>query len=717
MSSNVERPGWTSEKIQSHHLERMAIVYVRQSTMQQVLDHQESTRLQYGLSSRAESWGWSQDRIEIIDEDLGKSGSSAEGRTGFQRLMAEVSLNHVGLVLGIEMSRLARCSKDWHQLLEICSLFGTLIADLDGVYDPSQYNDRLLLGLKGTMSEAELHMIKQRMLNGKRQKAKRGELGFHVPIGYVRRPSGEICLDPDEQVQQVVRLIFRKFEELGTLNGMLRYLVKHEIQVGVRVLRGENKGDLEWHRPNRPTLQNMLKNPSYAGAYAYGRNKSDPLKKQPGKPYTGQVVLAPEDWLVLIQDHHPSYITWEQYQAHQQQLAANQARAESLGAAQHGASLLTGLLVCAKCNCSMNVQYARSGRPRYVCNREMADYGGVLCQQLSGSCLDDYISEQVLEALTPAALEVTLAAATQIEQDRSDMHKLWQQRLERATIESERAGRHYRLIEPENRLVARQLAQEWESKLKVQQSLKEEYERFCYHQPNQLSAEEMQKIRSIGDNFPMLWNSPTTSSAQRKEITRQVIQTIQVEVHGESEKVTVIIQWWGGATTQTQLVRPVAKWTQLSDYPQLCQRIEELFRQEKCPDEMTQILNQEGFHPPKRRQTLNVEEIRTLMQRLGFSLKPRRSLQLPLAPHEWLLADLANHLEMPSTTLHSWIQRGWVKARQTPEKPHYWIVWADDTELERLRSHRQIPEGEVLRQRWHGQALLITQSPTRSEDQ
>jgi len=258
---------WASDKIQNQHLERVAIVYVRQSTMQQVLDHQESTRLQYGLAERAEAWGWSQERVMIIDEDLGKSGSSAEGRSGFQHLMTEVSLNHVGLVLGIEMSRLARCSKDWHQLLEICALFGTLIADLDGIYDPSQYNDRLLLGLKGTMSEAELHMIKQRMIQGKRNKAQRGELGFQVPIGYVRRASGEIRFDPDEQVQKVVHLIFRKFEELGTLNATLRYLVKNEIQVGVRVLKGENRGDLEWHRPNRPTLQNMLKNPSYAGAY------------------------------------------------------------------------------------------------------------------------------------------------------------------------------------------------------------------------------------------------------------------------------------------------------------------------------------------------------------------------------------------------------------------------------------------------------------------
>jgi DNA invertase Pin-like site-specific DNA recombinase len=366
MSRNLEPRGWTSDKIQSHHLARLAIVYVRQSTMQQVLEHQESTRLQYGLTERAATWGWSPDRIMTIDEDLGKSGSSAAGRNGFQQLMTEVSLNHVGLVLGIEMSRLARCCKDWHQLLEICALFGTLIADLDGIYDPSQYNDRLLLGLKGTMSEAELHMIKQRMLQGKRHKASRGELGFHVPTGYVRRSSGEIRFDPDEQVQQVVRLIFRKFEELGTLNATLRYLVQHEIQLGIRVLSGENQGDLEWHRPNRPTLQNLLKNPTYAGVYAYGRRQIDPRKQQPGKPNTGRVVMSePEDWLVLIQDHHPAYITWQQYQDHLKQLVANQARAGQPGDARQGQALLSGILVCGQCGYHMTVRYQQDQQPRY----------------------------------------------------------------------------------------------------------------------------------------------------------------------------------------------------------------------------------------------------------------------------------------------------------------------------------------------------------------
>jgi DNA invertase Pin-like site-specific DNA recombinase len=280
-----------SDKILPHHLDRLAVVYVRQSTMQQVIEHQESTRLQYGLVDRALSLGWDRDRILVIDEDLGKSATSIEGRLGFQQLVAEVSLDHVGLILGLDISRLARSSKDWHQLLEICALFKTLISDLDGIYDPSHFNDRLLLGLKGTMSEAELHTLKQRLYQGTLNKAKRGELRLRLPTGYLYTPSGEIDFDPDTQVQQVIRLIFHQFERLGTIGAVLQYLVQHNIALGMRRYTGLGKGQLEWHRPNRMTLQCLLKHPIYAGAYSYGRRQTDLRKQQPGRPATGRVVV------------------------------------------------------------------------------------------------------------------------------------------------------------------------------------------------------------------------------------------------------------------------------------------------------------------------------------------------------------------------------------------------------------------------------------------
>jgi len=710
----LEELGLRSEKIVPVHLERLAVVYVRQSTLQQVLDHQESTRLQYGLVNRAEALGWSQERILVIDDDLGKSGASAQGREGFQRLVAEVGLNHVGLILGVEMSRLARSSKDWHQLLEICALFRTLIADLDGVYDPSQYNDRLLLGLKGTMSEAELHILKQRMEQGKLNKARRGELRFHLPLGYIRRSSGEVTFDPDEQVQQVVRLIFRKFEELGTLNALLRYLVKHDIQIGVRVFTGVNKGELEWRRPNRMTLQTLLKHPMYAGAYVYGRRQTDPRKKQPGRPATGRMVNSPDEWLVLRQDQYPAYISWEQYQRNLAQLQSNQTCAQELGAVRHGPSLLSGLLVCAKCGSRMSVQYQRSQHHRYLCNRQLADYGGETCQGIAGTALDRLVTQQVLAALEPAALELSLEAATHLEQERAELDQLWQQRLERATFEAERSGRHYRLVEPENRLVARQLAKEWEEKLTAHQQLQEDYQRFSHEQPRTLSTAEQQAIRQLAQNIPALWYATTTTNAQRKEIVRQVIVQIVVDSQREHEQVQLTIHWRGGDLTQISLIRPVAKLSQLSNYPQLCERLQQLAAQGHSTQEIVQCLNQEGFHPPKRRATFNAEMVRGLLRRLGLSpqtLAPKP--QEALNEHEWWLSQLAHHIGMPSVTLYHWLRRGWVTARRQEQKPQYWIIWADETELERLKQLHQRPQGYATRQRWLDKlASLPTNSTT-----
>ncbi len=297
---------WHAEKILPRHLARLAVVYVRQSTRPQVLEHEESTRRQYSLVRRAVTLGWAEARVLVIDEDLGRSGTSVEGRHGLQRLVDEVGLDHGGLLLGVEMSRLARSCKDWHRRLEICALFGTLIADLDGIYAPSQDNDRLLLGLKGTMSEAALHLLKQRRYQGKLPKARRGELRFPLPIGYVWTASGEVGFDPDAQVQHVVRLVFRTFDELGTLHALWRDLVPHDSQLGVRGREGSAQGILEWRRPNRLTRQNLLKNPIYAGAYAYGRRQVDPRKKQPGRPTTGRLTRRRQAYHVLLQDHAPA---------------------------------------------------------------------------------------------------------------------------------------------------------------------------------------------------------------------------------------------------------------------------------------------------------------------------------------------------------------------------------------------------------------------------
>ena len=691
------------QKIAPVHLQRLAVVYVRQSTAQQVLRHEESTRLQYGLAGRARKLGWPEERILVIDDDLGHSAAEGEHRAGFQRLVSEVSLDHVGMILGVEISRLARSSKDWHQLLEICALFGTLIADSDGICDPADFNDRMLLGLKGTMSEAELHVIKQRMHQGKINKARRGELGFDVPTGYVRSPSGEVTFDPDEEVGQVVEFIFSKFEELLTVHALLRYLVAHDIRIGVRIRGGEGKGELQWRAPNQTTLANMLKNPIYAGAYAYGRRRTDPRKRKPGRRSTGRTSPSSGGWHVLLKDRLPAYISWQTYEKNLRQLADNRAVADARGAPRDGRSLLQGLVVCGYCGARMTLNYHGSDkRYSYVCARRNTVYGGSACQCISGAPLDGFAAEKVLQALKPAALELSLEAAKNIESERSELDGLWQKRMERATYEAERAGRHYRLLEPENRLVARQLAKDWERKLAEEQGLKEEYQRFLLDKPRLLSASERESIRRLAADIPELWSAESTTNTERKEIIRQVIEQVVVEVEGDSERVGVRIEWAGGRQTTDVVIRPVCSFENLSYYSELCERVRELASRGLDSILIAQRLDAEGYRSPKLVEGFGHQGVGKLMRRLGLCQRERRQ-QPPeglLGEHEWLLGELAGRIRMPKQTLYTWIRRGWVSSRQLQDHARRWVVWADEAELERLRRLHELPRGYHTHRKW-----------------
>jgi len=685
-------------KIEAHHQDRSAVVYVRQSSPQQVLEHRESTALQYNLRRKAIEWGWSSERVLVIDEDQGHSGSTVAGRAGFQRLLAEVSLDHVGLILGIEMSRLARSCKDWHQLLELCAVFGTLLADLDGLYNPREYNDRLLLGLKGTLSEAELHIIRQRMSQGRMNKAKRGELFNHAPIGYVRLSTGQMAIDPDEQIQDVVRLIFNQFEQLGSINAVLRYLVRHQIKLPVRPHSGPNRRRLEWHRPNRQTLRNILHHPIYAGAYAWGRRAIDPRRKIPGRPGTGRTVVAPEKCAVLLKDRCPAYINWEQYQAHRRQMANNQVRGQNRGPARQGSALLGGLLVCGRCGCRMMVRYTRSQkqgetgshRLHYFCARHAIDYGSKLCQSLAGRVLDGFVAKQILTVLEPAALQLSLTAAEDIERQQKQLDQQWQHRLERAQYDAERAARQYHAVEPENRLVARELERQWEQKLLELHQLKEEYDRFRDEQPITLSGADRERIRTLSADIARLWHSHQTTSVDRKTIVRHLIKQVVITAPSGTQYMDVTIHWAGGFSSHHTLVRPVARYDQLDNYKRLMEYILELRAQKQTSAQIADRLNLEGYRPPKRRETFNGAMVRQLLARLMRSGKRSRAIEsYALAENEWWISDLARHLQIPRPTLYNWVSRGFVNAKQLPGVQGPWIIWADSDEQDRLhRLHR-----------------------------
>jgi DNA invertase Pin-like site-specific DNA recombinase len=700
----------TSGKIAAHHRDRLAVVYVRQSTLRQVAQNTESAKLQYALAERAGELGWPPSRVLVIDEDMGHSAGGAQQRPGFTRLVSEVGLGRVGVVLGIEMSRLARSGRDWHQLLELCALSRTLLADPDAVYDPTDHNDRLLLGLKGTISEAELWLIRQRMWSGRMAKAGRGELAVDPPVGYLRRPGGEVVLDPDEQVQTVVRLVFDRFAQLGTLHAVLSWMVAHGIELGGRQLRGVDRGEVVWRRPNRTILRNMVRNPIYAGIYAYGRKRSE----FHGARRRERVVNDPEDWLVYLPDRLPAYISVEQWRRNLATLAANRTTAASAGSARAGTALLSGLLHCARCQRRMTVGYP-SGRARqiYRCQWEQAHYGGSPCQQLVGGCLDAYVTDLVLTAITPAGLQASVAAADQVARDRDAVDAVWRQRLERADYTIDRARRCYRLAEPENRLVVRQLEADWEQALGERERLGQEYARYLAAKPRTLTPAERAMIGDLAADLPGLWHAPTTTDADRKRLIRLVIEKVTVGVVGETELVDVVVTWVGGHTTTGRIVRPVARLDQLSYYPKLIVRIRQLAETGMTAKPIAAQINAEGFRPAKRSDSFSPNAIHALLRRHGLLRYPGRTGHPPderLADHEWRLPDLAAALGMPQVTLHTWVTRGWVRGYRDDSPQHGWILHADPDELAELRQRRQRPNGYYSRHRF-----LHNQTPPTEE--
>lgn len=507
----------------------------------------------------------------------------------------------------------------------------------------------------------------------------------HPPAGYVKLPSGEFDLDPDEQTRGVIRLLFDQFERQGSINGLLHYLVEHDIRMPIRPHHGPNRGQLEWRRPNRVTLQYLLRHPIYAGYYRWGHRPCDPRRKVGGRPGTGRTVRSPEECLVLLEGRCPAYITAERFWDNQQRLKAN--RAASLKGVRRGPSLLGGLLVCARCGRRLLVSYTNAGRGlRYSCVRGRLDYGEPLCQSLSGQRLDALVSTQVLNVLQPAALELHLAAAADVAQERRRLHEHWQQRLERAHYEVERAARQYQACEPENRLVARELERRWEVALAAQARLTEEYDRFCRSQPATLSATEQQHIRALARDIPQLWHADTTTSAERQRLVRFLIEQVEVGVRGETDQVEVAIRWAGGFVSRHALARAVQRYEQLADYARLRERIAELRAAGKSMAAVAERLNQEGFRPPKRATRFSKDMV------AGFLAKGGRSGPRPAAlsaagllrKGEWLLTDLARQLVMPSATLHRWRKVGWVHARKLPVAGGHWALWADAAELKRL---------------------------------
>jgi DNA invertase Pin-like site-specific DNA recombinase/DNA-binding transcriptional regulator YiaG len=541
-------------KVTAAHLERNAYLYVRQSTLRQVLNNTESTQRQYGLRQRAVALGWPVERIVTIDCDQGQSGASATDREGFQHLVAEVGLGRAGIVLGLEVSRLARNNADWHRLLEICALAGVLICDEDGLYDPHEFNDRMLLGLKGTMSEAELHYIRARLLGGQLSKARRGELQMPLPVGLVYDPAGNVVLDPDRSVQQAIGYLFATFARTGSAHAVVQTFNAEKLLFPTRVRSGTHKGELVWMPLRHWRVLRTLHNPRYAGAFVYGRRHQ---RVRPDGTVTVEDV--PRDkWIAFLPDAHPGYINWDTFETNQTLLTANahaHGTDRAAGPAREGPALLQGLAICGRCGARMTVRYhTRRGVeiPDYQCLKTSIEQGAPRCQTIPGGGIDTTISQVLIDTVTPVALEVALTVQTELETRADETDQLRRSHIEAARHRADLARRRYLAVDPDNRLVADNLEADWNETLRTLNDAQDDYERAAAT-ASALSETHKARIRALATDFPALWSDPATPQRERKRMTRLLIEDVTIV---KTDQIHLHIRFRGGQTTSLTIPIP-----------------------------------------------------------------------------------------------------------------------------------------------------------------
>lgn len=576
------------DKVRPEHRARKAYLYIRQSTPRQVVENRESTQRQYALQERAVALGWDRQQIVVIDKDLGQSGTSAADREGFQKLVTEVSMGRVGIVLGLEVSRLARNSSDWHRLIELCSLMNTLILDEDGVYDPGQFNDRLVLGLKGTLSEAEIHVLRSRMRGGILNKAKRGELVIPLPVGFLYDEKRTVVLDPDQQVQESIRQLFAGFKRTGSVTETVREFQAKNYSFPVRSGKGPWPGELKWGPLTRNRVNSVLRNPRYAGGYAYGQHRHG------GKPdgMGRRVERVPrEKWYKLECHAHAGYVSWEEYEENERRLQENapRPRAEGRGAVREGPALLQGLVYCGVCGGRLGVRYHQRGDeliPDYVCDRGNSNRAEAVCQSMSGRMLDAAVGKALVGSITPATLELALAVQEEIATRETECDRLRQMQVDRARYEAERAERRYKRVDPDNRLVAGTLEAEWNSRLSQLRETEEEYQRMQMTN-KRATSEARESVLQLAENFPLMWQDVRTTDRERKQMVRLLLKDVTVK--RDQEQITAHLRFNGGAD-QTLLV-PVAQRTD----PKAIAIIESLLNSDRSLSHIAITLNNLGM--------------------------------------------------------------------------------------------------------------------------
>ena len=674
-------------KITDQHRRRRAVVYVRQSTLQQVERNVESAARQYALKERAIELGWPEGSVVVVDEDTGRSGASTEGRIGFKELVAEVGLGHVGMVLALEVSRFARSSADWHQLLDLCALTGTLIADADGVYSPADFNDRLLLGLKGTMSEAELHLIRARLDGGLRNKAERGELRLALPVGLDRDDDDRIVLCPDEQVRHAIERVFTLWRRVGSARQVVMELIDEGQQLPRRTV-GQRR--IRWARASYGAVHDFLTNPAYAGAFVFGRKRREKPVDRDGRVRARDVEVPLEQWSVCLPEHHPGYVTWSEYLATRERLRANvRPRGQGGGAAREGAALLQGLVRCGQCGRRMQVGYSGTGGKvrRYLCVRgHVLHHTETSCQSLGGGRLEKAVVDAFLEAVTPAGVTATAGAIRELEDQHEALLAGQRLALERAEYEAERAERQFDACEPENRLVARTLERKLEDALAAAERERGKLIGLEHSRPQPLTSQERVALAELARDLPRLWAADTTTDRDRKQLLRTLIREIVVTVNAQQRQAAVEIAWEGGARTELTVklnARGPDRHVLGEDTVELIRRLAE----HHPDDQIAAILNRQG-----RRTGQGLPFTRGRVQGARFRAG------IPAAPPPDPSSDLVTiqqagtQLGVTVFTIRRWLQQGLLPGEQTTPNAPWRIRLTDDV---RARFVPDVPDGFV----------------------
>lgn len=651
----------TAAKVTGAHLARTAYLYVRQSTLRQVLTNTESATRQYALRQRAIALGWEPEHIVTIDTDQGQSGASAADREGFQRLVAEVGMGRAGIVLGLEVSRLARNNADWHRLLEICAMSGTLICDEDGLYDPADFNDRLLLGLKGTMSEAELHFIRARLIGGQLSKARRGELRTPLPVGLVYDPADKVVLDPDTGVQQAIRHVFTLFSRTGSARATLQQFNAEGLLFPVRVRTGAHKGELAWMPLQHWRVLRTLHNPRYAGAFVYGRRRE---RLAAGGKKTIEV-MPREKWIALFPDAHPGYISWDQYETNQKLLLGNataHGADRAAGPAREGAALLQGLAICGRCGRRMTVRYhTRRGVevPDYQCQNRCIQDGAARCQAIPGGVVDEAVGTLLLDTLTPHALEVALTVQAELDTRAAEADALRRQAVERARHRADLARRRYLAVDPDNRLVADSLEADWNDALRALQATREDYERASAAAAVALTDDVKQQIRSLATDLPALWSNAHTAQRDRKRIVRLLVDDVTLH---KTDRIHLHVRLRGGQTRSLTIEIPPTAWQARQTRKDTVAALDQLL-DTHTDAQAAEALNSEGHRSGENKPFTAgiVVHVRHKYHLLSHTERLRAQGLLTTT-------ELAQHLAVHPSTIKSWTKAGILNSHKANDK-------------------------------------------------